>query len=107
MHACRHIISHFLALSSTAPSCTHTHLVELEDGPSLLTVWRPHDFIFGAVRGGPHYVSARLNGLFVLAWLWSSSAWGCVSPAVPLRLWREGEGWMKGGSGDLGEDLGE
>lgn len=46
---------------------TYTHFVQLDDWPSLLTVWRPHDFIFGAVRGGPHYVSARLNGLFVLA----------------------------------------
>lgn len=65
--------------------------LQLQDGPVLLTVRRPHDFIFGTVRDGPHYVSARLNGLFVLAWLWSSSAWSCAGPTVPLRL--KGVGW--------------
>lgn len=61
---------------------------------------------------GPHYVYAWINGLFVLAWLWRNSAWGCVSPTVPVWLWRAGEGWMEGGSGDsfgktweLGENL--
>lgn len=80
--------------------CTHTHLVQLEDGPSLLTVWRPHDFIFGAVRGGPHYVSARLNGLFVLAWLWSSSAWGSGGRETGGRrevveIWERHGNWEK------------
>lgn len=50
-----------------------THLVQLEDGPALLTVWRLHDFILSAVRGGPHYVSppGSMGSLF---WLGSGAA---------------------------------
>lgn len=91
------VLANTLVFSHFSPKL-YTHIwCSWRMGSSLLTVWRPHDFIFGAVRGGPHYVSARLNGLFVLAWLWRSSAWGCVSPTVPLRP--KGEREKDGGAG--------
>lgn len=69
----RHIISNFLALFFHWNPTVETHLVQLEDGLALLTVWRPHDFIFIAVRGGPHYVSppGSMGSLF---WLGSGAA---------------------------------
>lgn len=88
----RHIISNFFApfffFLFHWNLTVETHLVQLEDGPALLTVWRLHDFIFMRCQRRPTLcLPAWLNGLFVLAWLWSCSARGLResnSPTVAL-----------------------
>lgn len=94
----RHIISTFLALFHWNLS-VETRSLQLEDGPALLTVWRPHDFISMAVGGGPHYVSppGSMGSLF---WLGSGAAQhGAACVRQPHRGY---VGWEQSDcSGDL------
>lgn len=102
-----HIISNFLAtfffsLSTLESACRHTLGAAGGWAPALLTVWRPHDFIFIAVRGGPHYVSTP-GSMGSLFWLGSGAAQhgGCVSPTAPPWLCRVGEEWMEGSGAEI------
>lgn len=87
------VLADTLVFSHFSPKL-YTHIwCSWRMGSSLLTVWRPHDFIFGAVRGGPLCLCSAQWALCSGLALEELSMWLRESNSPTAAQRGEGEGW--------------